>query len=263
MELFNEAVGKIKGMETCESDLYVRVEGKGERVILIHGGNTEDTAITWSEQRGLAHHYELVVPDRRGYGHSPRRDGPWTYECDVEDLIPLLGKGAHLVGSSAGGLIALLLAGKQPKLVRSLTVIEPPAFGIASDHPEVAKIIEALKPVFWSTSAPETFLLGFMKALGQYIPEPVRLLLQQRKGVEAMMQEPEPWTISLPLETLADLACPKLVVSGDWHPAFLITADKLAQSIQAERLTIKGAGHVTQNMGKPFNDRLQALISSA
>ncbi|GAC1389222.1 MAG: hypothetical protein NVS4B11_00810 [Ktedonobacteraceae bacterium] len=52
-------------------------------------------------------------------------------------------------------------------------------------------------------------------------------------------------------------------VSGDWHPAFITTADKLAQYLHAERLLIQGAGHGAQTSGKPFNDRLEALIRVA
>jgi len=239
------------------------MRGEGERIVLIHGGITEDPEITFSKQNYLAHHHQLVVPDRRGYGNSPPREGPWTYDCDVADFIPLLGEGAHVVGASAGGLIALLLAGKQPSLVRSLTVIEPPAFSIARDYPAVAQFVETLKPVFQFALTPETFLLNFMRVLGQRIPEPVRLFPQQRKGVEAMMHEPEPWTVHLPLEALADLACPKLVVSGDWHPAFVMTANRLASCIRAERLVIKGAGHATQSTGQAFDERLKAQVLSS
>ncbi|MFL5693888.1 MAG: alpha/beta fold hydrolase [Ktedonobacteraceae bacterium] len=243
--------------------LHVQVWGEGERVVLIHGSNTEDAEFIWSQQRELAKQYQLIVPERRGYGKSPTREQQWKFEDDTQDMIALLGGGAHLVGLSSGGLIALLIAAQRPELVYSLTVIEPPVFGIAKDRPEVAKVIEAMKPVYMSSSTPETFIVGFMKALDQEIPEPVSLSSQHRKGIEATMGEPEPWEVTLPLENLAACSFPKLVVSGDWHPAFIITADILAQRLHAERLIIKGAGHGAQGTGKPFNDRLEALIKSA
>jgi len=246
-----------------QNDLYVHIWGKGERIVFIHGGGIEDSGMIWSKQHDLANHYQLIVPDRRGYGRSPRREHQWTFENDVEDMLPLLGGRAHLVGSSVGGVIALLIAGQRPSSIRSLTVIEPPTFGIASDQVEVSKVIEAMRPVFRSASTPEAFLADFMRVLGWKVPEPMRLSLQERKRIEAMMKEPEPWDTDLPLEALAMLPCPKLVVSGDWHPAFAITADRLAQYLHAERLMIKGAEHAVQKIGKQFNDRLIALISSA
>ena len=247
-------------MDTYMTDLYVRTWGEGERIVLLHGSNTEDVELIWSKQRSLADRYQLIVPDRRGYGQSPKREFPWTYENDVQDVMSLLGKGAHLVGLSSGGLIALLLTAQRPELVSSLTVIEPPVFGIAREHSEVAKVIEAMKPVYQSLSTPESFIVGFVKALGQTLPEPVHLSPQHRKGIEATMGEPEPWDVSLPLDALAALSIPKLVVSGDWHPAFIATADILAQRLHAERFLIEGAGHGAQGSGKPFNDRFEALL---
>jgi Predicted hydrolases or acyltransferases (alpha/beta hydrolase superfamily) len=101
------------------SDLHIRVWGEtGERLLLIHGGNTEDPDVLWEEQRVFAAQYQLVIPHRRGYGLSPFRRPDWTYEDDLADLLPLLGAGAHLVGLSVGGLLSLLLAGQRPELVR-------------------------------------------------------------------------------------------------------------------------------------------------
>ena len=243
--------------------LYTRIWGDGERIICIHGSNTEDVEAIWSQQRVLAERYELCIPDRRGYGQSGDRELPWTYEKDVQDILPLFEGRAHLVGLSSGGLVALLLTAQRPELVRSLTVIEPPVFGIARERPEVMKVIEAMEPVYRASSTPEDFIVRFVKALGGVMPEPVSLSPGHRRGIQATMQEPEPWQVPLPLETLAGLAIPKLVVSGDWHPAFVATADVLAQRIHAERLLIKGAGHGAQGSGKPFNDRLEAVIQAA
>lgn len=245
-------------------DLHIRVWGEsGECLLLIHGSNTEDPEALWEQQRAFASQYQIFIPHRRGYGLSPLRGPDWTYEDDVSDLLPLLGEGAHLVGLSYGGLLSLLLAGQRPDLVRSLTVIEPPVFSLASAHEEVARVITAQTPVYEESPTPEVFIAGMVQALGQQLPDTFQLSPQHRKGIEATMREPAPWTIPLPLDLLAHLDCPKLVVSGDWHPAFIVTENILAERISAQRLLLANTGHGAQVSGKPFNDRLRALMQSA
>ena len=60
-------------------------------------------------QRPLAERYRLLVMDRRGFGGSPDIDRS-DYEVDAADVAELLGDGAHLVGHSYGGVVAMLAA---------------------------------------------------------------------------------------------------------------------------------------------------------
>ncbi len=62
---------------------------------------------------------------------------------------------------------------------------------------------------------------------------------------------------------LARQPFPKLVVSGDWRPAFITTMNRLARRLAAQRLLIPGAGHGAQGSGQPFNERLLALMQLA
>jgi pimeloyl-ACP methyl ester carboxylesterase len=72
--------------------------------------------------------------DRRGFGESPDIERS-DYEVDASDVAKLLGDGAHLVGHSYGGAVAMLAAGLRPPIVRSLTLIEPSAFRLAARDP--------------------------------------------------------------------------------------------------------------------------------
>lgn len=246
-------------MTNASESLYVRVWGKGEPTVLVHGSNTANPESTWSQQRDLAERYRLLIPDRRGYGASPqisRQD----FQDNVQDVLALLGTGAHLVGSSYGGVIALLAAAHRPEVVRSLTVIEPPAFGIARGREEVEVLIERLRPLHASVLqiTPEAFICGFFQALGGKLTEPIQLSPEYRKAIIATMNEPAPWLARIPLDKLAATRFPKLIVSGGWHPAFETVADILTQHM-GTRAVIQGAGHEVQRTGKPFNDRLEAL----
>lgn len=109
------------------SDLFVEDIGSGDRVLLVHG--SDSAAATWSKQRVLAERYRLLIPDGRGH------------DVDAREIAELLGDGAHLVGFDSGGVGSLFAAALRPEGVRSLTVIEPTAFGLAPDDPAVARLV--------------------------------------------------------------------------------------------------------------------------
>src|SRR5436190_18280663 len=147
------------------AEMHVETIGSGPRVVLVHGsvGNGRST---WEAQLPLADRFTLVVPDRPG---SPPNVP--VEHVDFEEQAPLVAEllagGAHLVGHSYGGVISLYAAGLRPGGVRSLTVIEPPAFGIASRDPAVAALVAELDPL-WSCEGPRdpaVFLSEFSSRL--------------------------------------------------------------------------------------------------
>ncbi|MFB9238754.1 alpha/beta fold hydrolase [Plantactinospora siamensis] len=112
--------------------------------ILIHG-TLSWAARAFERQRPLARARRVLLPDRRGFGASPDlRDADVTsdYVVDAEDVLGLLAGGAHLVGHSYGATVATVAAAARPDQVRSLTLIEPCAHGLASDDPVVAGAVQ-------------------------------------------------------------------------------------------------------------------------
>src|SRR3546814_13841386 len=72
---------------------------------------------------------------------------------DAHDVVEVLGDGAHLVGTSMGGMVSMNAAGLRPDLVHSLTVIEPPAFALANDIPAVRRVSSAME-AHWASAGP-------------------------------------------------------------------------------------------------------------
>src|SRR3954453_18855555 len=103
------------------------------RLLLVHG-SVANGALTWGAQRPLAERFELVIPNRRGFP-----PGPDVERVDFEDEAVWLARdlepGTPPVGHPYGGVISLFAAARRPELLRSLTVIEPPAFGVARGNP--------------------------------------------------------------------------------------------------------------------------------
>lgn len=246
------------------TDLHVRVWGAGERVVLLHGSNVADPGAAFVGQRPLAVRYELVVPDRRGYGQSsetPVRD-LMEHARDAIALLEQAEGGAHLVGHSSGGVIALLVAGERPDLVRSLMVIEPPTFRVAAGNPVIDELLALLDPVHAAGPAvtPEEFLRGFMRVWYTRLPADLTLRGAARTGVSATKNEPAPQDAAPRFEVIAAQSFPKLVVSGGWTPRFEITCDVLAGRIAAGRLVLPGRDHSPHHLPE-FNDHLTAVLA--
>jgi pimeloyl-ACP methyl ester carboxylesterase len=108
-----------------------------ERLVLVHG-SVRNGDFAWAGQSDLAAHFELVVLNRPGFPPNPPEE-----RVDFEDharwVAERLRPGDHLCGHSYGAVIALFAAALVRGL-RSLTVIEPPAFGLDPDDPEVSHL---------------------------------------------------------------------------------------------------------------------------
>jgi pimeloyl-ACP methyl ester carboxylesterase len=233
------------------TDLAVDVYGEGDTVVLVHGSGYREW--TWSDQLPLAERYRLVVPFRRGYGDSPEADP--DFERDGEDVAALLDRSSHLVGFSYGGIGALLAAARRPELVRSVTAIEPPAFGVALDDPVVRQLADKLQTVFEvEEQTPEQFGAAFATAMGFEPRPPTPELVSVLESFRRERSPHEAETPELP-------GVPVLVVSGGWHPAFDQVCRAVAERTGGELVTFDGAGHGAQH-APAFNDRLTQFWES-
>jgi pimeloyl-ACP methyl ester carboxylesterase len=219
---------------------------------------------TWAKQLPLAERWTLVIPDRRGFEPNPPAERT-DFEADAADIAPLLGDGAHLVGHSYGAMCALFTAALRPRVVRSLTVIEPPALSLGRGHPEVeAQIVDFVERR--RETDPEKFMRTFLERMGaptDSLPSPLPEGLERR--VRLSMHERPPWEVSLPVEAVRSAGIPVLVVSGDHSPVSEMLFDRLAALLapNARRLTLPGTGHVVQRAGTPFNEALEEFLLDA
>jgi pimeloyl-ACP methyl ester carboxylesterase len=233
--------------------------GKGPRLLFVHGSVVNGEA-TWSGQRPLARSFDLVVPNRPGFPPGPPVDRV-DFADDAVWLEQYLAPGTHLVGHSYGGVIALLAAARRRDLVRSLTVVEPPAFGVARGEPAVEAFIAAAER-HWRDGPrdPETFMRGFLRLVGAREP-PGRLTPGLLQGARMLMVERPPWEAEIPLDELAGARFPMLAVSGAHSAAFDAVCDALAERAAAERAVLPGAGHSPQRLGAPFNELLARFVA--
>jgi pimeloyl-ACP methyl ester carboxylesterase len=231
-------------------------------VVFIHGSVWGADA-SWGEQRPLADRWTLVLADRPGYGGSPPLGRP-DFAAEAPLAAELLDGGAHLVGHSYGGVIALLAAAERPDAVRSLTVIEPPAFALARGTPAVEALVSDLEALWRSSPRrPAPFLARFVELVGMEarLPEPLPPWLE--RGARLLMEERMPSEAAIPVAALAAAGISTMVVSGAHSPAFEAVCDILAADLGARRAEVPGAGHAVPRTGTPFNALLDAFLAAA
>jgi pimeloyl-ACP methyl ester carboxylesterase len=244
--------------------------GEGDSAVFVHGsfGWGEEA---WREQRPLAEHYRLLLIDRRGFGASPP-NGRVDFERDSDDVAELLGNGAHLVGHSYGGVVSLLAAGRRPDAVRSLVLIEPPAFGVARGDDAVEELIANITAAASSTQDPIEYRAAFLRGFG-FPAQPATLDGLALAAARASMTERPPWEAHIPLDDLARAGLRVLLVQGDWCPApdtarglagaaFRAVCDVLDDRLDAQRAVFPAA-HSPQKLGTLFNDRVRAFWEAA
>jgi pimeloyl-ACP methyl ester carboxylesterase len=95
-------------------------------VVLLHGGMSG--AHTWSSQiEPLSQRYRVLVPEQQGHSHTPDLNEPLTYQAMASDtaefLETVVGRKAHLVGHSDGGILGLFIALQRPDLLDRAVVI--------------------------------------------------------------------------------------------------------------------------------------------
>jgi pimeloyl-ACP methyl ester carboxylesterase len=236
-----------------------RLGDRGPTVVLVHG-SLNDGSVAFQAQTALAERWRLVIPNRRGYGKNPPIERV-DVDADARDVVELLGTGAHLVGTSMGGIVAGRAAVLAADRVLSLTLIEPPAFLNASEVPAVAETAAAMKR-HWEV-ADQTdvgaFVQGFVRALGIQMPVPSPLPPHVLIAARNLMTE-VPWQMSIPTAEIDRAPYRKTVVSGTSCAALEAICDSLGEQTHAVRRAFPNAGHAVQRIGEPFNAFLESFL---
>ncbi|MGH2379513.1 MAG: alpha/beta fold hydrolase [Candidatus Limnocylindria bacterium] len=116
--------------------LMVDDTGSGDPLVLVHG-SWDDRRVWAAATDELSRSFRVITYDRRGHTDSEDGSTPGTRRDDEDDLVALIETlelaPAHVVANSFGGAIAVGLAARQPELLRSLSVHEPPLFPLAGE----------------------------------------------------------------------------------------------------------------------------------
>jgi len=214
-------------------DIHYLDQGRGEPLVLLHGGVVSTNPI-WAgvpvayagHMDPLAEHFRVIAPDTRGCGRTAHTDGPISFDLladDVAALIDALGLERPLVaGFSDGAITATVLAIRHPETIRAL--VNHAGFDAFDPHaPSFAMMRQILGGSRDATAPdPDATARGFEAS------EQLRAMLELMKRDQDSGQGEGHWRTYLrlcwdrctqpPGYTLADLAniaAPTLILVGD------------------------------------------------
>jgi pimeloyl-ACP methyl ester carboxylesterase len=262
------------------AELHFVERGRGDPVILVHGAGATDLR-TWAGQLDpLAARYHVIAYSQRyHYPNAWAGDGSDVYSTrtHVADLAALI-RGLHLapchvVGSSYGGDIALLLAAQHPELARTLVLGEPGLELWLRRLPGG----ETLHQAYMDTIAPaaravqagdrETAARLFSDAvLGpgvfDQLPPPTRGRLRDNARLLAF-ERPELDDSPFSCADAGRITAPTLLLTGDGSPAmFGLVAEELGRCLPGcERATIPNASHLLHGMNpQAYSETVLAFL---
>jgi N-formylmaleamate deformylase len=107
---------------------YTRTGGSKPPLILLHG-LTANGACWTPLTHVIEGDYDVIMPDARGHGKSSVPDYGYRYEDLANDVVGLIEAlrlpPPILIGHSMGGMIAAVVASRNPELLRCLILADP------------------------------------------------------------------------------------------------------------------------------------------
>jgi pimeloyl-ACP methyl ester carboxylesterase len=247
--------GDDRGAASIGIELHVEEHGDGFPLLLIQG-------LGWSKWGSRAQipdyaaRRRVLSFDNRGTGLSSKPPGPYSIEQLADDAVSVLDDrglaAADVYGHSMGGFIALTLALRRPKLVRSLVLVGTGA-GPGYD-PMPAETVDAWRSVVGlplEDAIRRTFPTGFSPGWIEQHPD------EYDRWLAARLDPPTPpdcWKAQLDAATrwleegapVKEIDAPALVIHGEEDR--IVTAANgraLATRLpQAELVLLPGQGHV-------------------
>jgi pimeloyl-ACP methyl ester carboxylesterase len=236
-------------------ELEYDVLGTGEPLLMIHGAHIADAMRPLAAEPALAG-FQRIVYHRRGFAGSTHVPGPTTADAQTTDAVGLLDHlgidRVHVVGHSAGAVIALALAAAAPARLRSLVVLEP----ALPDAPGGEDFLTVLGPVVErytsgdGAGAADDFLAlvgdeNWRRVIERSVPGGVE---QAEKDAATFFESELPALAAFDSAHIASVSVPVLAVIGTASaPIFAASRDRLHERIpHCTDADIEGLNHLLQ-----------------
>lgn len=189
-------------------DLYFEFHGPEEGELLILNNGVFMNTASWAFQLpDLAKRYRVLTYDMRGQGQSSHPEGDYSLDLHADDLVALMDglrlDKAHMVGTSYGGELNLLMGLRHPERCRTLVIIA----SVSHSDPLLAAMIERWRLAAKLGSGPQFF----------------RLIYADTYSEEFLVQRPD--LIPMAEQRYASLDLPAAVRLLESFQRFDVTAD--------------------------------------
>lgn len=187
--------------QTKDAKIYYEVYGKGQPIVLLHGGLFGSTIEFSDFIDQLKQKYQVIAISTRGHGKSEIGTEPLTLEQRANDAMTVINAvtkdSIMVIGFSDGGYSAYKLASMYPERVKKMIVI-----GAGEIRPELREF------KFTAKQAMEMDKLFWEQQL-KLMPEPNRVedLFTQVANCYN--------NVTVSKDLLSTIKCPVLVMAGD------------------------------------------------
>ena len=195
---------------------YADTGGAGVPVVFVHAAT--GSRRVWEHQlpEFTARGYRVITYDRRGFGRSapdPAGPQPGTGADDLLALLNHLGlEHVHLVGTAAGGIVALDFAVSYPQRLRSLVVAN--SIGGVQDE-DYVELGRRLRPPSFNALPPDVRELGPSYRAANPQGTARWLELERQSRPEGAQPPAQTFRNRLTFAILETIAVPTLLLTGD------------------------------------------------
>jgi pimeloyl-ACP methyl ester carboxylesterase len=225
-------------------------EGQGPPLLLVHGGACDHLAWFFVAPL-LAQTFTVYTYDRRGRGASGIVP-PYAVDREVEDvevMLRAIGTPAHLLGHSAGGILALEAAERADNLL-SLILYEPAYVVKGAREKPKPEILERMNALLSAGNRAEVVRIAIRETIE--LPEAEIAAMEQGPGwdqlcsvAHAIPYDWKLWDRELAVDRLSAIRAQVPVLMGSDSPQWLKTAaETLASALPGATLkSLEGQAH--------------------